>query len=98
MRQLCLDWLTGRPLEADEGTRLLLRKADLPDAETPYHQRNERAFERLRDLFALGAFYRPFLLCFDQTELYANSPQLARSFGMVLSRLRRETVSPSRAA
>ena len=91
VRQLCLDWLTGRPLDADEGKRLRLRKADLPDAETPYHQRNERAFERLRDLFALGAFYRPFLLCFDQTELYASSPQLARSFGVVLSRLRRET-------
>lgn len=90
VRQLCLDWLTGRPLDVDEGERLQLRKADLPDAEAPYHQRNERAFERLRDLFALGAFYRPFLLCFDQTELYASSAQLARSLGVVLSRLRRE--------
>jgi hypothetical protein len=69
IRQLCLDWLTGRPLDEAEGKRLLLRHADLPDSETPYEQRNERAFERLRNLFALGAFYRPFLHCFDQTEL-----------------------------
>lgn len=89
-RQLCLDWLTYSPLDDTEGKRLGLRKAELPENDLPYEQRNERCFERLADLFTIGAFYRPFLLCFDQTELYG-SPELARAFGVAVSRLRRET-------
>lgn len=91
VRQLCLDWIAYRPLDPSEGGTLGLRFADLPDSDVPYELRNERCFERLSDLMMLGAFYRPFLLAFDQTELYGASPQLARSLGVVLSRLRRET-------
>lgn len=91
VRQLCLDWIKYLPLDADEGGALGLRAADLPDAELPYEQRNEKCFERLADLFTIGSYYRPFLLAFDQTELYGSSPALARCLGVVLSRLRRET-------
>lgn len=91
LRQLCLDWITYRPLDRDEGEALGLRLAEVPETDVPYEQRNEKCFERLSDLFTIGAFYRPFLLCFDQTELYGASAPLARSFGVVVSRLRRET-------
>ena len=67
-----------------------MKPAELPDADAPWEHRNDRCFQRIRDLFQLAAFYRPFLLCFDQTELYGNSEELARSLGVVLSRLRRE--------
>lgn len=90
LRQCCLDWIAYRPLDPNEGGALGLRFADLPDTDMPYEARNERCFERFADLLALGSFYRPFVLAFDQTELYGASPALARSLGVVLSRLRRE--------
>lgn len=90
LRQLCLDWMTYRPLDPEEGQLLHLRRAELPDVDLPYEQRNEKCFERITDLFALGGFYRPYLLCFDQTELYGVQPGLARALGVAISRLRRE--------
>jgi hypothetical protein len=91
VRQTCLEWLRFEPIGDEDAKRIGLRVAELPDQGLPYEQRNERCFQRIRELFQLGAFYRPFLLCFDQTELYGHSSALARSFGVMLSRLRRET-------
>lgn len=90
LRQTCLEWLRYEPIGAEDAERIGLRPAELPDPDVPYEQRNERCFQRIQDLFLLAAFYRPFLLCFDQTELYGGSEELARSLGVVLSRLRRE--------
>lgn len=92
-RQTCLDWLQDQPLDMDEGREIRLRPADLPPGNRPHGLRNDSCFARVRDLLHLGVFYRPFLFCFDQTELYGASPALARSFGVVLSRLRRECVN-----
>ncbi len=92
-RQIALDWLACSPLDAEEGRQIGLRLADLAAGDSTPEGRNEAAFERIRDLFKVAAFYRPFLLCFDQTEVYDQSPELARSLGVVLSRLRRETVN-----
>lgn len=89
-RQLCLDWLRGLPLEPHEATRLGIRTADAVPAELPPGERDEVCFRRLTDLCLLTAGYRPFLFCFDQTELYNRSRTLAHAFGAVLSRLRRE--------
>ena len=58
--------------------------------ELPPGERDEVCFRRLTDLCLLTASYRPFLFCFDQTELYNRSQGLAHAFGAVLSRLRRE--------
>jgi hypothetical protein len=93
VRQVAIDWLNGSPLDPREGELLGLRRADLPSEGSTPEQRNETAFERIRDLFKLGSFYRPFLLCFDQTEVYAGAPGIARSLGTTLSRLRREAVN-----
>jgi hypothetical protein len=89
-RQLCLDWLRGLPLEPHEATRLGIRAADAVPPELPPGERDEVCFRRLTDLCLLTASYRPFLFCFDQTELYNRSQSLAHAFGAVLSRLRRE--------
>lgn len=91
LRQTCLEWLKYEPLAEEDATRIGLRPAELPQTDIPYEQRNERSFQRIRELFQLAAYYRPFLVCFDQTELYGRDEELARSFGVVLSRLRRET-------
>ncbi len=88
-RAICLDWLQMQPIEATEGQLLGLRRAELPQEDLPHAARNEACFERLQALLQLASFYRPFLFCFDQTELYGN-PALARTFGIVLSRLNRE--------
>jgi hypothetical protein len=90
LRQSCLEWLRYEPLAPEDGARVGLRLAELPSAEAPWEQRNGCCFDRIRDLFQIAAYYRPFLMCFDQTELYATTAELARSFGQVLSRLRRE--------
>lgn len=93
LRQVAIDWLNASPLDAREGELLGLRRAELPTEGATPQERNETAFERIRDLFKLGSFYRPFLLCFDQTEVYAGAPAMARSLGTTLSRLRREAVN-----
>jgi hypothetical protein len=91
LRQTCLEWLRYKVLDPEDATTLGVRGGDLPESDIPFELRNERSFERVRELFKLAAFYRPFFVCFDQTELYGSSDALARTFGVVLSRLRRET-------
>jgi hypothetical protein len=91
LRQICLEWLRYEPISEPDGVRIGVRLAELPKADAPWEERNRCCFERIRDLFQIAAYYRPFLLCFDQTELYGSGHELARSLGMVLSRLRRET-------
>jgi hypothetical protein len=90
-RELALAWLTHQPLDGEERQLLGVTRRDVLSEDTPYATRNEHAFARIRDLFCLSAFYRPFVLCFDQSELYLKADHfLAREFGVVLSRLRRE--------
>lgn len=92
-RQVCLDWLQVQPLDFEEVRQIGLRRSDLAPVDLPRASRNDECFVRVRDLLRLGASYRPFLFCFDQTELYGASPELARAFGVVLSRLHRECVN-----
>lgn len=90
LRQSCLEWLRYEPLAPEDGARIGLKLAELPSTDAPWEHRNGCCFDRIRDLFQIAAYYRPFLMCFDQTELYGGTTELARSFGQVLSRLRRE--------
>jgi hypothetical protein len=90
VRQTCLEWLRYEPIAQEDAARIGLKPAEVPEADVPWELRNDKCFQRIQDLFQLAAFYRPFLLCFDQTELYDKHEELARSLGVVLSRLRRE--------
>jgi hypothetical protein len=88
LRKACLDWIKYQPLEEEEARRIGLKAADLPEVDLPYEQRNQECCKRILDLLKLAAFYRPFVLCFDQTELYENSSDLAQAFGKVILQLR----------
>ena len=42
---------------------------------------------RVQDFCALAGFYRPFVFCFDQTELFTSDVSLMIEFGAVVDRL-----------
>ncbi len=88
LRNACLNWIKYQPLEEEEAKQLGLKLAELPELDLPYEQRNQECYKRILDLLKLASFYRPFVLCFDQTELYENSPELAKAFGKVIFQLR----------
>jgi hypothetical protein len=88
LRNACLDWIKYQPLEEEEARQIGLRQAELPEVDLPYEQRNQECYKRILDLLKLASFYRPFVLCFDQTELYENWPDLAKAFGKVIFQLR----------
>lgn len=82
-RAAVLDWFKGEELaDAAAITALGLCPEDAV-GETP-GRRNEEAWRRLQDFFALAGYYRPFLLCFDQTESLSGDPALAAKFGEVI--------------
>lgn len=86
VRDHCVAWMSGQPLEVGEAGLIGLRAGELTPAETA-DQINEVCWRRLLDLCQLAAFYRPFVFCFDQTEAYGHSPALARCFGMVIAQI-----------
>ncbi len=86
VRALSLAWLGGQALEPAEGQLLGLRTGELTPADLP-DQINELCWRRLLDFCQLAGFYRPFVLCFDQTEAYGHSPALARTFGTVIAQI-----------
>lgn len=92
-RQACLDWLTAQSLGSEENERLGLRAADSVSPELTAEQANDLCRTRLIDLSQLACFFRPFLFCFDQTEIYGHQPALARTFGMVVAALVNEAVN-----
>lgn len=87
LRNTCLDWIKYQPLEEEEARQIGLKPAELPELDVPYNQRNQKCSERIFDLLKLASFYRPFVLCFDQTELYDNSPDLTKVLGQLIRKL-----------
>lgn len=87
LRQAALDWLTAQSLGAVEAARLGLRMADALDPELTAGQSSDLCRTRLADLCQLARCFRPFVFCFDQTEIYGHNAALARSFGMVIAAL-----------
>ena len=82
-RAAALDWFKGEDLtDAATITALGLYTGEV-GVETA-SRRNEEAWQRLQDFFALAGYYRPFLLCFDQTESLSGDPALAAKFGEVV--------------
>ena len=93
LRRTCLSWLKGESIESDEGESIGLRARELPRAEMQAVDVNDLCKIRILDLCALSGFYRPFVFCFDQTEIYGHKPDLARCFGMVVSEMVRQSIN-----
>jgi hypothetical protein len=86
-RDAAMEWLKGNGLAAEEVALLSLDEREIAPFEETASKRNEDAMFRLHDLLTLAGFYRPFLLCFDQTELFTAGPDLCAEFGSVAEQL-----------
>ena len=87
-RFAALTWLRGDPLESEEAAALGLSAGDNDGAvDTTASQINGMSLRRLHGLCALSSYYRPFLFCFDQTEVYGSDRGLAEALGNCISRM-----------
>lgn len=87
-RAAALQWLKGEWLSLPELATVGLFPAQAAVSDDPDAAgRNEEAWQRLQDLGALVGFHRPFLLCFDQTELLTGRAELAAEFGTLIEGL-----------
>jgi hypothetical protein len=86
-RQSCLDWMQASSIEDETADAIGIRRADRVRTEQTAGELNELAKARVLDLCRLAGFFRPFLFCFDQTETYGRSPELARGLGDVITDL-----------
>jgi hypothetical protein len=87
-RYSALSWIRGDPLESEDAAALGLSAGDndgAVDATAP--EINAMSLRRLQGLCALSAYYRPFLFCFDQTEVYGSDKMLAGALGNCISRM-----------
>jgi hypothetical protein len=87
LRRICADWICGEPFAQDEAAGIGLRASDLISGEISPEETNEICRQRLRDICELACAFRPFIFCFDQTEVYCGSPALAHVFGAVVATL-----------
>lgn len=90
-RQLALEWIKAKPLDDHDIAHLGVRKADSPRHDLPLDDLNEFCRQRVKDLCRLAAFHRPFLLCFDQTEVFGQTPELSRTLGRIIADLVSDT-------
>lgn len=86
-RDSAMEWLKGNGLSADEVAPLGLDEREIAAFDDTASKRNEDAMRRLHDLLTLAGFYRPFLFCFDQTELFTAASDLCAEFGSVIEQL-----------
>lgn len=84
LRQSCLDWIQCDPVDDEAARAVGMRPADLVRVDQTAGELNDLAKSRVLDLCRLAGFFRPFLICFDQTETYGKSPELARALGTVI--------------
>ncbi len=87
IRYACREWMKGAPIEEDERAQLGLRHTDVPAWDSGSEEQNDLCRRRIEEIFLLGAYYRPFVLCFDQTDGYADAPERAAHFGEVIAHL-----------
>jgi len=87
LRQACLDWLQGEPIDEEAAAGIGVRPADRVGVDQTVGAINDLAKSRILDLCRLAGFFRPFLICFDQTETYGKSRELARALGTVIADL-----------
>ena len=86
-RDSAMEWLKGNGLSAEEVAPLGLDEREIAVFDDTASKRNEDAMRRLHDLLTLAGFYRPFLFCFDQTELFTAASDLCAEFGSVIEQL-----------
>ena len=87
-RYAALSWIRGDPLESEEAAALALNAADNDGTvDTTASEINAMSLRRLHGLCALSSYYRPFLFCFDQTEVYGSDKGLAEALGNCISRM-----------
>jgi hypothetical protein len=87
-RYAALSWIRGDPLESEEAAALGLSAADNDAAiDTTASEINAMSLRRIHGLCALSSYYRPFLFCFDQTEVYGSDKGLADALGNCISRM-----------
>ena len=86
-RCAAVEWMAAQPIEDTDFAALKLRAANAPHADQSVLERNQTAKKRVLDLCSLATFFRPFLICFDQTENYGKSPALARALGCLVTDL-----------
>jgi hypothetical protein len=90
-RHAALTWMRGEPLDNDEASALGLSPSENDgEAEASASEINQLSLRRLRSLCALSSYYRPFLFCFDQTEVYGSEKALAEALGNCIWRLHAE--------
>ncbi|RYD33038.1 MAG: DNA translocase FtsK [Verrucomicrobiaceae bacterium] len=87
-QERCVAWMKGQMLSSEARGELGLTEAStlLPESSSA-GDLNDRCRERFLDLCRLAAFHRPFVFCFDQTEVFAQSNALAGTFGRVIAEL-----------
>lgn len=88
-RSLCLEWVEAKLHRSDVGELGLSPRSGLDD-NVDRAGRNAEARARVLDLCAMAGLFRPFLICFDQTETYGQRPELARAFGNLVADLFQE--------
>lgn len=87
-RDMVLEWLRARTPREIEATKPIgLHVTDGVDSGLAPAARNALARSRVLDILALARLFRPFVLCFDQTEVFGRVLGLARAFGSLLSDL-----------
>lgn len=88
LRDQCLEWMRARTPMIELVTKPLgLLATDGVDSEGGIAARNSMARSRVLDLLTLARLFRPFVICFDQTEVFGRVPGLARAFGGMLTDL-----------
>lgn len=90
LRTACLDWLRGESMDDEDAKAVGLKPADCPRPDRTEAQLNDLCMNRILDLCRLAGFYRPFVLCFDQTENYGKDPVLAKSLGTCIDVITRQ--------
>lgn len=87
LKAACLDWLKGGSLDVNEARRIGVRPADIPNAEMSLGETSQLCLQRIADFCQLAGFFRPFLFCFDQTEIFSRNAEGAKEFGAVIMTL-----------
>lgn len=87
LRRSCLDWIQGDAIEDEVAAAIGIRVANRVNPMQSASELNALAKTRVLDLCRLSKFFRPFLFCFDQTETYGKSPELAAALGGVIHEL-----------
>ncbi|MFZ4767087.1 MAG: hypothetical protein ACOYMN_19210, partial [Roseimicrobium sp.] len=80
LHNACMDWIAAVPIDDEARHSIALSAGDVATQEDD----SELCRRRLASLGFLAGYYRPFVLCFDQTDAYADNPPLAKQFSHVV--------------